>query len=901
MRISSLPLYFLVISCWILQLMVPITLSAQSIPPYKNKQLPIKERVNDLLSRMTIKEKFFQLFMIPGEIKKGEEQKYRDGLFGFQVSAGVADEKNAAEQLLQYNTKENALSLATKINRIQKYFVENTRLGIPIIPFDEALHGLVRDGATVFPQSIGLAATWNTKLMEEVADAISKEASIRGIRQVLSPVINIATDVRWGRTEETYGEDPFLTSAMGVAFIKSFEKKNIITTPKHFIANVGDGGRDSYPIYLNERALRDIHFPPFVDAIHKAGARSIMTSYNSVDGSPATAHHYLLTEILKNKWGFKGFVISDASAVGGANVLHYTAKDYAEAGKHAITNGLDVIFQTQHEHHQLFIPPFLDQQIAQSRINDAVSRVLTAKFELGLFDQPYTDESKAGDSSFKKQHKELSKQAALESIVLLKNKNQLLPLNQNNIKTIALIGQDATEARLGGYSGNGSEKISLLKGLQALLPNVNIQYSLGAQRMPINTVIIPDGMLTHENSDNQRRSGLIAEYFSNVDLRGQPVLKRIDKHIDFHWTLYGPDTALSNDFYSVRWKGFIKAPSTGEYKIGLEGNDGFRLYLNQRLVIDEWEKQSYHTRLTNIFLNKDSSYAVTIEFKEPNGNAHIRLLWNHGIKDQHQQEIEKAVQLAKQADMVMISAGIEEGEFRDRASLQLPGYQEELIQRIAATGKKTVVLLTGGSAITMNHWVDKVDAVLQTWYPGEQGGHAIADILFGNYNPSGKLPITFPISEAQLPLMYNHAPTGRGDDYVNLSGLPLFPFGYGLSYTQFKYHDLHLERKSMKQSDSIWLSCSITNTGIRDGQEIVQLYIRDLLSSVVRPVMELKSFEKIHLKAGETKEVRFLITPELLAMTNLSLQKVVEPGDFRIMIGASSRDIRLKTVLTVTE
>ena len=410
------------------------------------------------------------------------------------MSAGVANEKNAAQQILQYDTKENAWSLAKKINRIQQYFIEKTRLGIPIIPFDEALHGLVRDGATVFPQSIGLAATWNTKLMENVATAIAKEASIRGIRQVLSPVINIATDVRWGRTEETYGEDPFLTSAMGVAFIKSFEKKNIITTPKHFIANVSDGGRDSYPIYLNERALIDIHFPPFISAIHHAGARSIMTAYNSVDGSPATAHYNLLTETLKNKWGFKGFVISDASAVGGANVLHYTAKDYADAGRIAITNGLDVIFQTQHEHHQLFIPAFLNHQIAQARIDDAVSRVLTAKFELGLFDDPYVDEAKAIDTSFKKPHLQLAQQAALESIVLLKNKGQVLPIDKN-IQKIAVIGQDATEARLGGYSGNGAEKVSLLKGLQSLLPNADIQYAAGVPRIHKNIVVIPNHVL----------------------------------------------------------------------------------------------------------------------------------------------------------------------------------------------------------------------------------------------------------------------------------------------------------------------------------------------------------------------------------------------------------------------
>lgn len=875
-------------------------LQAQSIVPYKNKMLPTHERVKDLLSRMTIEEKFFQLFMIPGTIEKGEEEKYRHGLFGFQVSAGVADEKNAAEQILQYNTQENALSLAKKINRIQQYFIEKTRLGIPMIPFDEALHGLVRDGATVFPQSIGLAASWNTKLIEKVADAIAKEASIRGIRQVLSPVINIATDVRWGRTEETYGEDPFLTSAMGVAFIKAFEKKNIITTPKHFIANVGDGGRDSYPIYLSERALIDFHFPPFIAAIHKAGARSIMTSYNSVDGSPATAHYNLLTETLKNKWGFKGFVISDASAVGGANVLHYTAKNYADAGKAAITNGLDVIFQTQHEHHRLFIPPFLNHQIAQTRIDDAVSRVLAAKFELGLFDHPYIDETKAADDTFKKEHQQIAKQAALESMVLLKNKEAVLPLAKT-IQKIAVIGHDAKEARLGGYSGNGSEKVSLLKGLQSLLPNADIQYTTGVPRIHKSIVVVPDSVLHHLNKEKKRQQGLQGSYFNNVTLSGQPILERTDRQIDFHWTLYGPDPILSNDFYSVRWTGTLTAPSTGQYKIGLEGNDGFRLYMNQTLVIDQWDKQSYHSLLNEVTLQKDSTYSITIEFKESNGNAHIQLVWDHGVPDDHDMQIQEAVDLASKSDIVIIAAGIEEGEFRDRASLQLPGYQETLIQRVAETGKKIIVLLTGGSAITMNNWLDKVDAVLQTWYPGEQGGHAMAAVLFGDYNPSGKLPITFPITEAQLPLVYNHAPTGRGDDYVNLTGLPLFPFGYGLSYTQFSYSDLTMERKSMKKTDSIWVSCSVTNSGTKDGDEVVQLYIRDLLSSVVRPVMELKGFERIHIKAGETKQVRFLITPELLTMTDLSLQRIIEPGDFRIMIGSSSRDIRLKGVLSVTE
>lgn len=871
---------------------------AQELPAYKNKNIPTQERVKDLLSRMTAEEKFFQLFMIPGEIKKGEEDKYRAGLFGFQVSAGSSNE-NAAQQLLQYNTKENALSLAKKINTIQRYFVEQTRLGIPIIAFDEALHGLVRDGATVFPQSIGLAATWNTHLMEKVATAIAKEAEIRGIRQVLSPVINIATDVRWGRTEETYGEDPFLSAAMGIAFIRSFEQRNIITTPKHFIANVGDGGRDSYPINISQRSLKEIHYPPFIAAIKKAGARSIMTSYNAVDGSPATANKMLLTETLKQQWGFKGFVISDASAVGGANVLHYTASDYADAGKQSISNGLDVIFQTQHEHHQLFIPPFLNGSIAQQRIDDAVTRVLTAKFELGLFDQPYINERSAADTSFKKVHLQIAKQAALESIVLLKNEKNVLPLIKN-IKKIALIGSDATEARLGGYSGAGNEKVSILKGLQALVPNTIINFSPGVPRSTSTYTSVSSSALSFLE-DGKRSNGLKAEYFANIHLAGKAVLTRKDPQLDFHWTLFSPDPSLPNDFYSVRWTGQIRSPKSGKYKIGLEGNDGFRLYINNQLMIDQWDKQSFHSKLVDMYFEKERDYAIRIEFKEANGNAHIKLIWNLGIEDKHQDEIKTAVKAASESDIAIIVAGIEEGEFRDRASLQLPGHQEKLIQEVAATGKRTVVVLVGGSAITMTNWLDQVDAVLQVWYPGEQGGHAIAAILFGDHNPGGKLPITFPLSEAQLPLVYNHAPTGRGDDYNNLTGLPLFPFGYGLSYTDFSYTDLQLEKSTLKKGDSTWVSCTITNTGKRAGDEVVQLYIRDLLSSVSRPVMELKGFQKVHLQAGEKKQVRFQLLPEHLEMFDVNLEKKIEAGDFRIMIGASSRDLRLKTNLTVTE
>ncbi|MES2330301.1 MAG: glycoside hydrolase family 3 C-terminal domain-containing protein [Bacteroidota bacterium] len=878
------------ISC----LLFAIHTQAQTILPYKNAKLPVGVRVNDLLKRMTPEEKFWQLFMIPGDLGS-DETKYKNGIFGFQVSAASGN-GDASSQLLQYGTGENAVTLAHKINAIQKFFVERTRLGIPIIAFDESLHGLVRSGATSFPQAIALAATWDTALMHRVANAIAIETKARGIRDVLTPVVNIASDTRWGRTEETYGEDPFLSSEMAVAFVSPFEKMGIITTPKHFIANVGDGGRDSYPIHYNERLLEEIFLPPFKAAIQKGGSRSIMTAYNSIDGSPSSASDWLLNKKLKKDWGFKGFVISDASAVGGANVLHFTAKDYPDAGKRSITNGLDVIFQTAYDHHTLFIPPFLNGEISKKRIDDAVARVLTAKFELGLFEEPYVSEQLASEWVNNNTHKALAKEASLRSIVLLKNEKQILPLDKK-LRSIAVIGIDAIEARLGGYSGPGNGKINILDGIKEKLgSSANIVYADGVGRKEITWKTVPSVYLS-----TNKTAGLKAEYFKELFPNDKPAVTRIDKQIDFNWTLYPPDPSLDADHYSVRWTGQLNAPETGKFKIGLDGNDGYRLYIDNTLVIDNWRKQSYSTQLAEYNFEKDRSYDLRIEFYEPVGNAHIRLIWNIGIKNDEEKKIEEAVAAAKRSDVAIIVAGIHEGEFQDRASLALPGQQETLIQKVAATGKPVVVILVGGSAITMNNWLDKVNGLIDVWYPGEEGGHAIADVLFGDHNPSGRLPITFPLSEAQLPLVYNHKPTGRGDDYNNLSGLPLFPFGYGLSYTQFSYSNMHLDRKQINSKQSVQVHCTITNTGSRDGDEVVQLYIRDMLSSVARPVLELKGFQRIHLKTNESKEISFLITPELLQMLDEKLRTVVEPGDFRIMIGSSSRELWLKETLTVTK
>lgn len=878
----------------IISLLLAGNTNAQTIPLYKDARLSTEQRVNDLLQSMTMEEKFWQLFMIPGDPDNKKKGQYQHGIFGLQVSAASSN-NNAAQQMLQYNTKETAEGLAKKINAIQKYFIDSSRLGIPIIPFDEVLHGLVREGATCFPQAIGLAASWDTALMSKVANTIARQTASRGIRQVLSPVINIASDVRWGRTEETYGEDPFLTSAMGVAFVRAFEQMNIITTPKHFIANVGDGGRDSYPVHYNERLLKEIHFPPFEAVIKKAGARSVMTAYNSLDGIPASMNNWLLNEQLKEKWGFNGFVISDASAVGGANVLHYTAKDYTDASRQSISNGLDVIFQTDYDHYRLFIPAFLDGRTDTSRINTAVKRVLRAKFESGLFENPYVSEINTETAAQKTADKMLAKKAALESIVLLKNEKTVLPFAEN-IPSIAVIGTDATEARTGGYSGPGNGKQNILEGIKKRAgKNVQVLYAGGCGRKSEEWKIIPGEYLSNQNS----RTGLEASYFNNTGLQGDAVVKRNDPVIDFSWTLFPPSPAINPDFYSVRWEGFLKGPQTGYIKIGLDGNDGYRLYLNDSIVIDNWKKQTYHTKLVNYYFKKDKQYKIRIEFFEPIGNAHIRLIWNEGVKNNWKEQIREAVATASRSALAVVVAGIEEGEFRDRAMLSLPGHQAEMINAIAATGKPVVVVLIGGSAVTMSEWLPNVHAVVNAWYPGEEGGNAVAEVLFGDANPAGRLPVTYPLHEAQLPLVYNHKPTGRGDDYNNLSGLPLFPFGFGLSYTDFEYSDIRFEKDSIAPDNSTMVRFTLKNTGILAGDEVVQLYIRDLLSSVARPVMELKGFQRIHLQAGESKEISFALTPELLSMPDKDLETIVEPGDFRIMIGASSRDIRLKKTLTV--
>lgn len=846
--------------------------------PYRDPRQPVEVRVQDLLARMTLDEKFWQLFMV-ADSPFGDFSSYPHGAFGLQLGPG-----------------RDSLRGPDYVDAVQRHFVEKTRLGIPIIVFGEALHGLVREGTTVFPQAIGLAASFNPDLMARVAAAIAEESRAEGIRLVLSPVVNIASDVRWGRVEETYGEDPYLASEMGVAFVRAFERRGIITTPKHFLANAGDGGRDSYPIHWNERLLRELYLPPFTACIARGGSRGLMSAYNSLDGRPCSASGWLNHDLLRGELDRDLLIISDAGGVGGANVLHFTAKDYADAGAQALVGGLDVLFQTSPDHAELFLPAFRDGRIPMEVIDRAVARVLRLKFELGLFDEPYVPAVAPPYAA----HRDLAREAARASIVLLKNEERALPLDPK-LPRVAVLGPDAAETRLGGYSGPGRDPVSVLEGICRRIGAERVLYAPGCSRLSPGPVVVPEEFLACTEA-GEFRPGLRGEYFDNIELSGAPVLTRIDPRVDGQWTLFSPDPErLPFDHYAVRWTGRLRAPITGHLRLGVEGSDGFRLYLDGELLIDRRAKVSYRRSMVERRFVEGEWHDLRLEFVEPSGHGRVRLVWELPATGaaEEDQALAEAVRLAEQSDAIIVVAGIEEGEFRDRAFLGLPGRQPELIQRLAALGKPVVVVLVGGSAITMHEWIDAVPAVLDVWYPGEAGGEAVAEILFGDANPAGRLPITFPVAEGQVPLVYHHKPTGRGDDYLDLSGQPLFPFGHGLSFTTFDYGDLSIVPPVIAVGDSAIVRCRVTNTGTRAGDEVVQLYLRDELASVARPLLELKDFARVRLEPGETREVRFNLTPEMLSMLDIELRRVIEPGTFRVLIGSSSREIRLRQILTV--
>jgi beta-glucosidase len=662
------------------------------------------------------------------------------------------------------------------------------------------------------------------------------------------------------------------------------------------VANVGAGGRDSYPIGLSERALYMSHYRPFLTAFHEGKARSVMSAYNSFDGYACSAAEALLTETLKQDWRFRGFVISDANAVGGELVLHRTAQSYNESGKHALSAGLDVIFQTDCAHFQLFEPSLLGQALEQARIDSAVARVLRVKFELGLFEQPYLELPKEKEiQKLLTDGFAIAQKCAEASFVLLKNEPQkdlhpILPLAKDS--KILLLGAAAAEVKLGGYSGKGFQNASIKAGLEGAFGSKNVSYFA----LPEKPWVANEVTLETNNKWFELPNGFKAIYFNNPALTGAPVFNRNENKIDHHWTLYGPDSTTGNSYFSARWEAQLIGKQNTTLELGLAGNDGFRLFLNDTLRIDQWEKQGFHQRKITIDVREGQKYQLRIEFREPQGNGRIKLfIEDHDAEyNQFYVEIEKVLD----SDVAIIVVDYPEGEFQDRSSLALAPAQVTLIKEIKACGIPVVVVLVGGSAVTMTEWQDDAAAILYNWYSGEAGGLALANILSGKVSPSGKLPITIPQHEGQLPLSYWHEATGRGDDYVNSSGEPLYPFGYGLSYTQFAYSQFNMAQDSFtlqSGTDTLEFSFVVQNTGVYNGAEAIQFYIKPLYSETSLPVQYLIDTKKVQLKKGETMGfVSYKIPLSKLGIPT-GPGSDAYPTQFRLQIGSSSKDIRLQS------
>jgi len=842
-----------------------LTGTHQGLPLYKNAKAPTEARVEDLLKRMTLTEKLNQL--------RCDGQLWEKAID--TVSYG---------ETLDILRPLTSLDAANKTNEIMKRSAKS-RLGIPMVIHDEALHGLIGNGTTSFPQSIGMAATWDPTTVSRVTTAIAEEARARGVRHVLSPVINVVRDARWGRVEETYGEDPLVSSRMGVAFVKAFESHGVATTPKHYIDNSGDGGRDSHAVNISERLLREVYLPPFEAVVKEGGASTIMSSYNSLNGRSCTANKWLLTDILRKEYGFKGWVASDYGAVAGILEMHKHTANARDTAAAALNAGMESEWPGVYYWGKGLDDAVHDGLIAPKTLDEAVRRVLRIKFKTGMFEDPYADPAHVEQIVQSAAHKQIALDAARKAMTLLKNDGAVLPLSKD-IKSIAVIGPTAQgEMPLGGYSGFNIPTVSVLDGIKAKVgPNVDVQWAKGSDFGGVKGMppISPSGF-----------GDLKGEYFDNQELRGEPVLVRNDRQIDFTWSNAIPAKGLGKDHFSVRWTGKLVAPTTGDYTLSMTSDDGARLYLNGSKVIDDWNVHAAKVDETKVHLEAGVPVPFKMEYYQESGDAVAKLGW--GMAGQSNPEISEAVELAKRSDVAIIVAGIIEGEGQDRAFLDLPGTQEELIKAVAATGKPVVVVLIAGAPVTMQHWIGQVPAILDAWYPGQEGGTAIADTLFGDNNPGGKLPMTFPVSIGQVPTYYNMEPSGRGYDYVDLTGRPQFPFGFGLSYTTYTYQNLKLSSSTVSKSQSVTVTFDVTNSGKVAGDEVPQLYLHQAVSSIVRPMKQLQDFVRIHLEPGQTKTVSFTLKPDQMAIWNASMKRVIEPGTFEVMVGSSSDDIALRT------
>jgi beta-glucosidase len=810
------------------------------------------------------------------------------------------------------------LTIDEKISQLSYNSPAIDRLGIPKYNWwNECLHGVARAGkATVFPQPIGLAATWDNELIYRVADAISDEARAkhhqflrlnkRNIYQGLtfwSPNINIFRDPRWGRGMETYGEDPFLTGKMAVSFIQGLQGNDpnyfkVIATAKHYVVHSGpEPLRHAFNAQVSENDFRNTYLVAFKMAVEDANVQSVMCAYNRVNNGACCGSEILLNDILRNELGFKGYVVSDCGAIADIFNGHKLVKNEPEAAALALKSGTDL---NCGEMYHFLIEGFKAGLVKEDDINRALARLLTARFKLGMFDPPenvvYSQIPFEIVESGK--HRKLALEAARKSIVLLRNENELLPLGKN-LKRIAVIGPNADDIDVlnGNYYGYASQIITPLQGIKNKTANTTeVIYARGCEWAP-NTPyfdIVPDSVFFQDESCNS--PGLTTEYFSNIELKGDPVAIRIEKNINVCWWDGYPLPDLEDDNFSVRWSGYLRAPVTGEYLLGGEGFNQFSIFLEDSLLISF--KHIHHERKVyqKVWFDAGKSYKLKIEFANFLNDAFMKLIWTPPQKKLEQE----AINAVKKSDAAIMFLGLSprlEGEEMsvtvpgfsngDRTTLDLPEIQENLLKKIAALGKPVILVLLNGSALSINWANEHIPAIIEAWYPGQLGGEAIADVIFGDYNPAGRLPVTFYKSVSQLPPFEDYSMAGR--TYRYFKGDVLYPFGYGLSYSRFEYGEISTNKTQLLAGDTLQIKISVKNSGKFDGEEVVQLYITPPPTGLENVIKELKGFQRVFIPSGATKEIIFSITgKDLKSFNEITHTYSVEPGEYLIGIGGSS-------------
>lgn len=801
---------------------------------YLDKSLSIEDRVEDLLKRMTLEEKIDML-----------------GGTGFETKA-----------------------------------IE--RLGIPPLNMSDGPLGVRWDNSTALPSGILLGATWNPDIVTEFGKVLATETKAKGRHVILAPCVNIARIPMGGRNFESFGEDPFLTSRITVNYIRGVQQENVVATVKHFAGNNQEHQRDFVNTIVDERTLNEIYFPSFKAAVEEANVLAVMSAYNKLNDHFCSENDYLLIDKLKTEWKFNGLVMSDWGAV------HSTVPTF--------NSGLDLEMPTgEYLNKNTLLDKIKSSELSETKLDDKVRRILRVMFTIGLFDDYKYDPTKVNTE----EHKQIALNIAKEGIVLLKNNNSILPLDLNKIKSIAVVGPNSKAAITGGGGSSMVVPFKSVGPLEALQNKIGDKIKINfAQGMIIDgeTNIIENKFLFADK--DEKVNGLKAEYFTNMNLEGKPERVITDDQINFMWNDKGPFEDFQIDNFSVRWTGYVKPEKSETYTFDVGSDDGVRLYIDDELVINDWNDHAYLTNSFTKELTAGKLYKIKLEYYERGGGAIVKFGW----RKPNDELIVDAINSAKNSDLTIIFAGTNanyESEGFDRKNLILPNNQDEFIQKVADASKNTIVVLTTGSPVEMDKWINKVDGLIEAWFAGEQAGNAIAEVLFGETNPSGKLPITFPKRWEDCSAFNTYkkedGTTGYEDGiYVGYRHFeknkiePLFPFGYGLSYTTFEYSELKLSSKEITADDKLTLTLKVKNTGKVEGSEVVQLYIKDVKSTVDRPLKELKGFKKVNLSPGEEKVVELTIDKKALSFFDPNTKEwIAESGEFEVLIGSSSQEIKL--------